>query len=41
MTKTLKALKQRKYYDRFLNHIQKYKMTELWDNKEDETWENI
>jgi len=25
--------------DRFLGEIQKAKMKELWDNKEDEAWE--
>ena len=28
-----------KYHDRFLNQVQKVKMKELWDNKEDEAWE--
>ena len=26
-------------YDKFLHQIQKPKMKELWDNKEDEDWE--
>ena len=26
-------------YDEFLHKIQKAKMKELWDNKEDEIWE--
>jgi len=27
-------------YNEFMNKIQKPKMKELWDNKEDEAWEN-
>lgn len=27
-------------YDEFLHKIQQTKMKELWDNKEDEEWEN-
>ncbi len=27
-------------YDRYLHEIQKSKMKELWDNKEDEAWEH-
>lgn len=27
-------------YDEFLHKIQQPKMKELWDNKEDEEWEN-
>ena len=27
-------------YDEFLHKIQQIKMRELWDNKEDEEWEN-
>jgi len=33
-------LKERNQYDEFLHKIQQEKMRELWDNKEDETWEN-
>ena len=33
-------LKQRNQYDEFLHKIQQEKMKELWDNKEDEEWEN-
>ena len=32
--------KKRNQYDKYLHHIQKQKMKELWDNKEDEAWEN-
>ena len=28
-------------YDEFLHRIQQPKMRELWDNKEDEAWENV
>lgn len=28
-------------YDEFLNEIQKKKMRELWDNAEDEVWDEI
>ena len=31
----------KKQYDKFLHKIQQEKMTELWDNKEDEEWENV
>ena len=32
--------KKRNQYDKYLHHIQKQKMKELWDNKEDEAWEH-
>ncbi len=28
-------------YDEFLHKTQQKKMKELWDNKEDEKWENV
>jgi len=28
-------------YDEFLHKIQQVKMKELWNNKEDEAWENV
>ena len=28
-------------YDEFLHKIQQEKMKELWDNKEDEVWEDV
>jgi len=34
-------LKQKNQYDEFLHKIQKEKMKELWENKEDEQWENV
>lgn len=30
----------RNQYDEFLHKIQQPKMKELWDNKEDDAWEN-
>ena len=33
-------IKERNQYDEFLHKIQQSKMKELWDNKEDEVWEN-
>ena len=33
-------MKERNQYDEFLHKIQQEKMKELWDNKEDEEWEN-
>lgn len=35
-----KSVKQKNQYDEFLHKIQQAKMKELWDNKEDEAWEN-
>lgn len=35
------ALKNRNQYDEFLHKIQQTKMKELWDNKEDEAWEDV
>lgn len=35
-----KSLKKRNQYDEFLHKIQQQKMKELWDNKEDDEWEN-
>ena len=33
-------IKERNQYDKFLHEIQKDKMKEIWDNKEDKAWEN-
>ena len=41
MVETFKRHKERDQYDKFLHTIQKQKMKELWDNKEDEDWENV
>ena len=40
MIKVFKDLKSRNQYDEFLHKIQMQKMKELWDNEEDEAWEN-
>lgn len=40
MIKVFKNVKKRNQYDEFLHKIQQSKMKELWDNKEDEGWEN-
>ncbi len=40
MTVVFEALEKRNQYDEFLHKIQQPKMKELWDNKEDELWEN-
>ena len=34
-------IKKFNQYDEFLHKIQKQKMKELWDNKEDEAWANV
>lgn len=34
-------IKEKNQYDEFLHKIQQPKMKELWDNKEDEVWENV
>ncbi len=33
-------VRKRDQYGKFLHEIQKKKMKEIWDNKEDEAWEN-
>ncbi len=40
MLKVFKGTKQRDQYDKFLHKVQQQKMKELWDNKEDEAWED-
>ena len=40
MAKTFMAVKNKNQYDEFLHKIQQPKMKELWDNKEDEVWED-
>ena len=40
MMKVFKTTKNKNQYDEFLHKIQQMKMQELWDNKEDEAWEN-
>jgi len=36
-----KKVKSMNQYDEFLHKIQQSKMRELWNNKEDEVWENV
>ncbi len=40
MIQMFTTLKKKNQYDEFLHKIQQPKMKELWDNKEDEAWEN-
>jgi len=40
MTTLFINVRQKNQYDEFLHKIQQPKMKELWDNKEDEAWEN-
>ena len=40
MIEVFKNVKKRNQYDEFLHKIQQQKMKELWDNEEDEAWEN-
>ncbi|MBW3002733.1 hypothetical protein KY338_06255 [Candidatus Woesearchaeota archaeon] len=40
MINVFKNIKQKNQYDEFLHKIQQKKMKELWDNKDDEAWEN-
>ena len=40
MANLFSQVKKRNQYDEFLHKIQKNKMKELWDNKEDQEWEN-
>lgn len=41
MAESFIELKKKNQYDEFLHKIQQPKMKELWDNKEDEEWENV
>ncbi len=40
MSKVFIAVKSSNQYDEFLHKIQQPKMKELWDNKQDQEWEN-
>jgi hypothetical protein len=40
LIKTAKGSRNRRQYDEFLHRVQQEKMKELWDNEEDEAWEN-
>ena len=41
MIDIFKNVKKRNQYDEFLHKIQQEKMKELWDNTDDEVWENV
>ncbi len=41
MVDVFKSIKKKNQYDEFLHKIQQVKMKELWDNKEDEVWQNV
>lgn len=41
MVHVFKSIKKNNQYDKFLHKIQQAKMKELWDNKEDEAWEDV
>ncbi|MBU2616395.1 MAG: hypothetical protein KKB79_00220 [Nanoarchaeota archaeon] len=36
----LKSVRDKNQYDEFLHKIQQEKMKELWDNEDDEAWNN-
>lgn len=40
MIQVFKSVKKGNQYDQFLHKIQQPKMKELWDNQEDEAWED-
>ncbi len=40
LIKLSKESKKRTQYDEFLHRIQQAKMKELWDNPEDESWQD-
>ena len=40
MLQIFKDIKNRNQYDEFLHKIQQAKMKELWNNREDEAWED-
>jgi len=41
MAKIILKLKEQNQYDEFLHKIQQPLMKEIWDNKEDEIWEQV
>ena len=41
MAKLFIRIKERNQYDEFLHKIQQPNMKELWNNKEDEIWDNV
>ena len=40
LIKKAKESRKTRQYDEFIHKIQQVKMKELWDNEEDEAWEN-
>lgn len=40
MIKVFESVKKKNQYDEFLHKIQQPLMKELWDNKEDEIWDD-
>jgi len=40
MIEVFVRFRKRNQYDEFLHKVQQTKMKELWDNNEDEDWEN-
>ncbi len=40
LIKTTKESHNRRQYDEFLHKVQQAKMKDLWDNEEDEAWED-
>ena len=40
LIKIAKDSRKRRQYDEFIHKIQQAKMKELWDNEEDEAWED-
>ena len=40
MARIFIKIKEKNQYNEFLHRVQQEKMRELWDNKEDEDWEN-
>jgi hypothetical protein len=40
LIKTAKQTKKKTQYDEFIHKVQQAKMRELWDNVDDEAWEN-
>lgn len=41
MLAVFQNVKSQNQYDEFLHKIQQEKMRELWDNPEDEVWDNV
>ena len=41
MAKLFIKMKEQNQYDEFLHKIQQPMMKKLWDNKEDEVWDNV